>query len=120
MRLRGYVATVREAVGMTEDLAALALIELRGEFRSRMKYLLALAIATLLAVVAVLFAGVMLLVIAWDTPYRLASAIGLVVVPLVVSVCIALPVTHRWRNDQWLSATRSESRECYTWLKSKL
>lgn len=120
MRLRGYVATVREAVSMTEDLAALALIELRGEIRSRLKYVLALAIATLLAVVTVLFAGVMMLVVAWDTPYRVATAIALVVVPLVLSVGIAWQVTHRWRNDQWLAATRSETRECYTWLKSKL
>ncbi len=120
MRLRAYMAMTREALSMTEDLAALALIELRAEIRSRMKYVLALAIAAVLVVVAIIFAGVMTLVIAWDTQYRIAIAIGLALVPLVASACIALPFTRRWRNDQWLSATRSESREFYTWLKSKL
>lgn len=120
MRLREYAGTAREALGMVEDLTALAMAEMRQELRSRMKYLAGLAIAAVLGFIAVLYLGIVALVFAWDTEYRTATAIAVLLLPLAAAVAIAFLVLRQWRNDRWLSVTRAESREFYQWLKSKL
>ena len=120
MRIREYAGTARAALSMAEDLSQLAVLEFREELRSRVKYIAALAIAILLGVLAVFYVGIAVIVLAWETDYRVASAIAVFLLPLALAVGIALTVLHRWRNDRWLTATREESRELYLWLKTKL
>lgn len=120
MRIREYAGTARAALSMVEDLSQLAVIEFREELRSRVRYMAALAIAVLLGLLAVFYVGIAVIVLAWETDYRIAAAIAVFLVPMAVAVGIALMVLRRWRNDRWLSATREESREFYLWLKTKL
>ena len=120
MRLRAYATTAREALGMVEDMAALAALEFRDEISARVKYLCALAVAGLLGLIGLLFAGVMVLVIAWETQYRIHAAVALMVVPLIAACALAFVFLRRWRADAWLATTRHELREFYTWLKAKL
>ena len=120
MRIREYAGTARAALGMAEDLSQLALIELREELRARAKYLAGLAIAGLLGVLALFYVGIAIIVLAWETEYRIASALAVFILPLVAAAIIAMVVMRRWRNDRWLAATREETREFYLWLKTKL
>jgi len=120
MRLWRYTETAREGLGMMEDIATLALVELHGELQSRLRYILALVLALALALLTIFFTGAMLLVIAWETPYRVPTAAALAIAPLVLAAILVIVVKRRWRNDRWLTATRGELREFYRWLKSML
>ena len=120
MRIREYAGTARAALGMAEDLTQLAMVELRQELNARLKYIAALAAAALLGVIALFYAGIVVIVLAWETDYRIASALAVLAVPLLGAAAIAWTVLRRWRNDRWLTATREESREFYLWLKTKL
>ena len=120
MRIREYAGTARAALSMVEDLSQLALIELREEMSARMKYIAGLAVALLLGIIALFYMGIVVIVLAWETDYRIASAIAVLVLPLAAAIVIAMTVLHRWRSDRWLAATREETREFYLWLKTKL
>lgn len=120
MRIREYAGTARAALGMAEDLSQLALLELREELNARMKYIAALGAAALLGVMALFYVGIFVIVAAWETDYRVASALAVLVLPLAAAAAITWRVLRRWRNDRWLTATREESREFYLWLKTKL
>ena len=120
MRIREYAGTARAALGMAEDLSQLALVEFREELRARAKYIAGLAVAAVLAIIALFYVGIVVIVLAWETDYRIASAITVLVVQLAAAALIAFLVLRRWRNDHWLTATRAESREFYLWLKTKL
>ena len=120
MRIREYAGTARAALGMAEDLSQLALIEFREELRSRFKYMAGLAAALVLGIIALFYFGIVVIVLAWETDYRIASAIAVLILPLAAAIVIAMTVLRRWRNDRWLTATREESREFYLWLKTKL
>ena len=120
MRIREYAGTARAALGMAEDLSQLAVIEFREELRSRMKYIAGLAVALVLGIIALFYVGIVVIVLAWETEYRIASAIGALILPLAAAIVIAMTVLRQWRNDRWLNATREETREFYLWLKTKL
>jgi uncharacterized membrane protein YqjE len=120
MRLRRYTVTAREGLGMVEDIATLALVEMRGELRTRLKYVFALLAALALGLLTLFFTGALLLVIAWETPYRVPTAVALAIAPIIVAAIVVIMIRERWRNDQWLTATRSELREFYRWLKAML
>lgn len=120
MRLRRYAATARETFGMLEDLAALAAVELRGELKTRASYLVGLVVAAILGTLALLFIGISLVVIAWDTPYRIATVLSWTLLLIVTTLGIALTVVRRWRAEVWLPSTRGEIREIYLWLKSRI
>ena len=120
MRIREYAGTARAALGMAEDLSQLALIEFRQELRSRMKYLAGLALAGILGTLALFYSGIVAIVLAWETDYRIATALAVLILPLAAAIATAMMVLRRWRNDRWLTATREESREFYLWLKTKL
>jgi uncharacterized membrane protein YqjE len=105
---------------MAEDLSQLALLELREELNARMKYIFSLAAAALLGSIALFYVGIVVIVAAWETDYRIAAAFAALILPLVAAAAIMLTVLRRWRNDRWLTATREESREFYLWLKTKL
>ena len=120
MRIREYAGTARAALGMAEDLSQLALVELQAELQARAKYVAGLALAALLGIVALFYVGIVVIVLAWETDYRIASAVTVLVLPLAAAATIAFLVLRRWRRDRWLTATRAETREFYLWLKTKL
>ena len=120
MRIREYAGTARAALGMVEDLSQLAMLELREEMQSRVKYIAGLAAALVLGIIALFYVGIVVIVLAWETDYRVASAFVVLIVPLAAAITIAMMVLRRWRRDRWLTATREESREFYLWLKTKL
>lgn len=120
MRIREYAGTARDALAMVEDLSQLALLELREELNARVRYVAALAAAVLLGVIALFYLGIVAIVLAWETDYRIATALAVLIVPLVAAAIIAWMALRRWRDDRWLTATREESREFYLWLKTKL
>jgi uncharacterized membrane protein YqjE len=120
MRIREYAGTARAALAMVEDLSQLALLELREELNARVRYVAALAAAALLGVIALFYVGIVVIVLAWETDYRIATALAVLIVPLVAAAIIAWMALRRWRDDRWLTATREESREFYLWLKTKL
>lgn len=120
MRIREYAGTARAALGMAEDISQLALLELREELNARMKYIAALAAAALLGVIALFYVGIVVIVLAWETDYRIASALAVLILPLAGAAAITWIVLRRWQNDRWLTATREETREFYLWLKTKL
>lgn len=120
MRIREYAGTARAALGMAEDLSQLALVEFREELRSRAKYIAGLAVAALFGILALFYVGIVVIVLAWETDYRIASAVAVLILPLATAAIVGFLVLRRWRNDHWLTATRAESREFYLWLKAKL
>ena len=120
MRIREYAGTARAALGMVEDLSQLAIVELQEELRARAKYMAGLALAGLFGILALFYSGIVVIVLAWETDYRIASAVAVLVLPLVAAALIAFLVLRRWRKDRWLTATRAETREFYLWLKTKL
>ena len=116
MRIREYAGTARAALGMAEDLSQLALIEFREELRARMRYVAGLAVALVLGIIALFHVGNLDIVLAWQTVYRSASAIAVLILPLAAAIIIAMMVLRRWRSDRWLTATREETREFYAEL----
>lgn len=120
MRIREYAGTARAALGMAEDLSQLAMVELQEELRARARYVAGLALAGLLGILALFYSGIVVIVLAWETDYRIASAVAVLMLPLVAAALIAFLVLRRWRKDRWLTATRAETREFYLWLKTRL
>jgi hypothetical protein len=121
MFFKRYRELAQEAFGKAEDICALAQGEFREEVRERVGVLPALAGGVLAGLLACGFACAALLIVAWDTPYRIPVALGL---PLALGglagVLLGMARTRWRRRKEFFNLTRVELRESYWWLKHRL